>query len=344
MRVLYYPDNRQNPYQALYARALGEYGLEVVPGEHYSDGYLKAQRGKAGAVHLHWLENLIGSRGLRGVWGLRQFCRCARRMGMRVIWTVHNHRPHRSATLADDLAAKVIGRHADLIVVHSCWSAEVVRHWLRPRGQVVVMPHGNYDGCYHPQRDAGPTRAAFGLRGDRPVLGVIGSVRPYRGHELAIEVAGQLPQVQLLIAGRASDAGYGQQIRTMAADHANVTCHLQSLDESAFAEAVQACDVVLLPYDDATTSGQLLAAWTLGRPVVTTDLPPFREFVTPAGDAGRIASANTAVGLAAAVRELLGVQDDRRRQAARAAADLYAWDRVVAPVVEQLRLCKPEAP
>ena len=54
-------------------------------------------------------------------------------------------------------------------------------------------------------------------------------------------------------------------------------CCGEFVSDQAYSDIVAAADAVLLPYRKITGSAVLLAAWTLGRGVVASDLPYFRE-------------------------------------------------------------------
>ncbi len=336
MLARYLPDNPDNPYQSLFARAMADHGIVYEPARHWGEVFADPP---PDAVHLHWTEWLTGEGGnadrLRQVRKLRHQLLRGRRRGVRIIWTVHNHHRHRDPKSADALEHLLLARHADLLIAHSHWSMGYLQRRYRPRGEAVVMPHGNYEHCYHPVTPPLQTRQAFGLDPDRPVLGMVGSMNRYRGCERALQAVRQMePGVQLLLIGSASDPAYPEQLRTAAGDRAGVVIEPGRVDEARFAEAVRACDVVLLPYQEITGSGALLSAWTLGRSVVTSDLPFFREYVRGARDsaAGRVASDDTPRGLAAAAADLLAVDPARREAAALAEAGRYGWPRVVEPV------------
>ena len=340
MQLIYYPDNQLNPYQSLFAHALAAHGIGCAPGETYSDDYLRNRAGDVQGVHLHWLENLVRGHSsfkrLRNIMALRGFMRAARECGMRLIWTVHNHERHAHGQWIDGVADRQVAAQADLLITHSEWSAGHVRDAFKPNCDVVVMPHGNYDGCFHPARPPEQTRRDVGLRSDTPVVGIIGSLRPNRGHGLALDAMPYLDDdVQLFLAGDGSSDD-AAALRTRAEQTPNVVTRWERPNDDTFAEYVQACDVVLLPYDNITGSGALLAAWTLARPVVMTPLPFFEEFAPSDPAAGVVMEERTGEALAASVTRLLAIGAAERSAAARAVAEQYAWERVVEPVARAI--------
>jgi glycosyltransferase involved in cell wall biosynthesis len=319
---------------------MSAHGIDIVRGGDFTNATLRARAEEIDGVHFHWPENLWDGRRsltrLRQIFGFTRYCRLAHRLGLRILWTVHNHERHEDARWVDRIGLHALARTADLVIVHSEWSRDHIARSLRPSGRVVVMPHGNFRGYYHPQQSPAQTRASLGLSPDRPVCGLVGMVRPYRGHETALAALRHLGnRVQLLIAGRPSDEAYGRHVSALARS-AGAVCRLARMDDTQYAEAVQACDVLLLPYAEITGSGALLAAWSLERPVVTSDLPYFREMAPDDPAAGAIADEATPEGLARAILRVLQFPAEHRRNAARAACDRYDWHCVVGVVAESV--------
>ena len=339
MRFQYFPDMKGNPYQRLYAAALAKRGVELEPGKRINDQLLIDHRHEIDGVHFHWLEGLIDAPSmaakLRRVVGLYNYCRCARRIGVRVIWTVHNHHQHEGGSWVDQLGHLVVARNADLIITHSRWSARWVRRWYRPRGRVVAMAHGNYDGCYEPSQTPQQTRDEYNLSHDKPVVGMVGAVRWYRGQDQAIEAALRLAgRVQLLIAGWSRDPAYEAKIQALAQRSDDTVIRPEGLGSANYANAIQACDAILLPYHRVTGSGALMSAWSLGRPVVAYDLPFFAEFIDEGSRAGLLVKTGRVDALAKGIEAILKIPKSEREQAATAEADRYPWDKVVEPVME----------
>lgn len=321
---------------------MAAYGIEVQPGPEFTDRALVERAAEMDGVHFHWIEHLWDARSSLQRWrlllGLSSYCRLARRLGKRILWTVHNHAGHEGVRWGDGFGFRTIARAADLIIVHSRWSGGHIRRMYRPAGEIACMPHGNFDGLYEPRRTPAEARAAYGLDDDRPVCGMIGGIRPYRGHELAIETVRQMGgRCQLLIAGHSLDERYRRRIMEIAACCPYIACHTGKLTDTQYAEMVCACDVILLPYWDITGSGALLSAWTLSRPVIMSDLPFFREFRPDDDAAGLIMGSRTSASLTECIGRMLTIPAAIRGAAARAEADKYHWHKVVKPVAEVLR-------
>jgi len=347
MRIEYFPRSTENRYQETFADAMARRGISMQPAERIEDQLLISRADQIDGIHFHWIEALIGHgsamQRARAIIGLRRYIRTLKRLGKILMWTVHNHARHDGGMWIDALAYRTVARAADVIIAHSQWSADYIRARYHPGGSIVVMPHGNYDGYYHPKKLPAETRRAAGLREDAPVCGVIGSVRPYRGHELAIETAALLgDDCQLFIAGKPSTEEYAATLRSLTGKKANIRCALGRLNDDAYAEALHACDIVLLPYNEVTSSGALLSAWSMARPIVATALPLFEEFERGQLSPGALKTAPpTPAGFADAIRSLLRIDRAKREAAAQAESDRFSWDAVTAPVAEAVFALKP---
>jgi len=337
---LSFPDGWHS-YQVQFARALAADGVRYETGAEFSDRALAA-RPDVDGVHFQWVENLWeGDRWwqqLRLVYGVRRYCSFAKRLGKRILWTVHNHGQHEGDRWGARFGFRSVARKSDLIIVHSRWSEQFIRRSYRPGCPVVHMPLGNLDGVYAPRRDTADVRRDLGLDPDRPVCGMIGGVRPYRGHEVAIDAARSAGgRWQLLVAGYLISPEYGRQVADRAAGCPAIRCQLGNLTDTEYAEFVRACDIILLPYQDITGSAALLAAWTLSRPVVMSDLPFFREYQPADPAAGLVLLERSPAALDAAVDRLLTFPPARRAESSRAEADRYSWDKIIRPVADIIR-------
>jgi glycosyltransferase involved in cell wall biosynthesis len=108
------------------------------------------------------------------------------------------------------------------------------------------------------------------------------------------------------------------------------------LSDQEFADLMGASDAAFLPYRDVTGSAVLLTAIGFGRPVIATDLPYFREVLSPEPEAAALIDGTDPEHWARAIEAFFAGPLDRRRQAASRLADRYSWDRVVVPLAEAL--------
>jgi glycosyltransferase involved in cell wall biosynthesis len=204
--------------------------------------------------------------------------------------------------------------------------------------KVIHMPHGNFRGEYPAARPRNAVLNECGLRQDIPVFGLIGALRAYKGVSLALETArAGLEKMQLIVAGAPLSGFPTAEVEARCAGMENVCFVPRALTEQEFSDFGSACDAFLLPYDRITTSGVMNAALTLGRGVICSDLPYFRECLRDYPDCGRIAIENTAEEFLVAISEYLDIPAMKRGTAAGKFSDSREWSKVVVPVAESLK-------
>lgn len=326
-----------NPYMRLFYAALEPYGVVHVRHAPLEVRALSSEPFSADVLHLHWPEGYWSRPGhavrewIHAV-RLRRFIAQVHGAGLKVLWTVHNLEKHGGATAADRVAYRTLHRMVDLRLFHSEWSRRVALDTYGGAPETtIVMPHGNYDGVYE------PARAGVG-RGETHNLLCIGDLKSYKGIDVAIDAMRSLgDEYRLVIAGRPEDSAYTNRVRQACADDSRITLIERVLTDGEFAELVRASDAVLLPYRGITSSGSLLAAFTLERAVLASDLPYFREIVTPEPQAAVLFAAGDPPSLARGIAEFFTLSPQVRGAAARRLADRYRWSEVVKPVGEWLR-------
>jgi glycosyltransferase involved in cell wall biosynthesis len=199
------------------------------------------------------------------------------------------------------------------------------------------MPHGNFDGVYPVPRRRDVVLAELGLDPTKPVFCCLGYLRAYKGLELACAAVHRVGRdVQLIIGGppyKRHDLG---PLRQWIAKMPQARLIERRLTEQEFADITAVSDAVLLPYLRVTTSGALLAAWSLGTGAIASDLPFFREIRDGVEGALQLFRPDDERDLVRAIEAYTGVPREQRQRSARSAAERYAWDTCVTPVAAWL--------
>lgn len=271
------------------------------------------------------------------------FLRVSHSRNVSVIWTLHNLESHEHWDFLDRRGFSVLARAADLIICHSQHARDACLRKYRPHCPLVVMPHGNYVGVYPPARPREVVLRELGLDPHLPVVGCVGMLRDYKGLDLAFEAVARLSgRVQLICAGGPHPSYDVEALRAKASGMSSAALVARSLSDQEFADYCAACDVMLFPYRKITGSGALLAALSLRRGVVASDLPYFRELLAGHPDAGVLVPPGDVAALARAIESFLAIDPSRRTIAARDLADQFAWEKVIPPVAAALQaLRKP---
>jgi beta-1,4-mannosyltransferase len=277
VRVAVAPVLAENPYQQILERELQTLGATF---EHPKLSLRWALRTRVSVLHLHWLEYLTGSHTREPVhWPkvalrtarLSGVLRLLRARGVRVVWTVHNLRPHDTRHPGFDLAvSRFVGRRAHCVIAHSRYAAELVRRTYRVP-EVAVAYHGAYEDEYSAEgTDRRAARRRLGIPEDAHVVLAFGLIRAYKRIPELIAAFRELPDpaLRLLVAGRPASASIEAEVRRSAADDTRITLMLNHIPDDQVAELHLVADVAALAYRDVFSSSALMLALSLGLPVV----------------------------------------------------------------------------
>jgi len=348
-----------NPYFRLFFDALEPYGIEFAGEFEFDRRWLFDNTEKVDAIQIHFPEILYRNymppllRKLRrripgvsrilqwlsvplwlyGAVYLRRYLATAKRLGMRVIWTYHDEEPHRGATLADRFAYRVLAKAADLIIFHSESGRNQYLANYPHVAEMVLMPHGNYEGAYPAPRPREQVIRSLGLRPDLPMVCCVGSFRAGKGLDLAVSaVAKMAGRVQLVIGGRPSAVFDTKSLEASVAKQDSVVLLPRRLSDQEYADIVCASEAVLLPYREITTSGALLSVLSLHRSVIVSDIPFFREMLGESSPGVSLVRLDRVEDLADAITSHLTVPAMTREAAAKSLADRFAWPSVIGAV------------
>ncbi len=354
-----------NPYIDLFYDALSKYHIDLVGSFSFNEIWFHNNIDSFDAVHLHWPEliwrkytpelvEFLEKQDFHGSWkiakfveriyklffqdkSINEFHKCLKFLKSnekKIIWTWHNIEPHEDVGNQDINGYKILAYEADLIIFHSEYAQNQCRNVYNVTGDTVVMPHGNYDGAYPPPRDRSTVLREIGLAPDLPVAGCLGAIRNYKGFDIACQAISKLNgKVQLLCAGR-HQKEIDKIILEKEIKKINGAVYVSRfITEQEFSDYANACDILLLPYKKITGSGALLVALTLGKCVVASDLPYFREILQKYPKTGILVKPCDPDSLSKGIMELLQVPGDVRKKLAHDLSEEFDWDQIVGHVV-----------
>jgi glycosyltransferase involved in cell wall biosynthesis len=337
LSVLVTPHDRV-PYQELLYRDVAAAGVRV----RYAEGPTPSQtlnlalaplmlawwrlRGFR-ILHIHWVFQFSLPWARRARWA-RQFMEwwftlylfVARLLGYEIIWTAHDLLPF-DPVFANDVRARThLLSKVKIVIALSEATAQELRELGARR--VVVIPHGPFASPYPVTLTRDQARASFGVDVSDVVVSLIGRIEPYKGADILLEAAGQLPstsRIKVLLAGACSDAAYRDElVRLAARAGSRVTVSLEWIPDDHVARYLQATDVAVFPFRTITNSGSVIMAQSFGLPVVITNLASLRDIPEDAA----IRFEPGVENLLAALVEAEGLSETRYRAMSAAA---LAW-------------------
>lgn len=189
--------------------------------------------------------------------------------------------------------------------------------------RVTVLRNGVDLDLFRPA-DRQAARARLGLAGT--TLLSVGHLVERKGHHLVIEALGELPAMELLIAGDGPERGALAALASRLGVAPRVR-FLGAVPHSSLPEIYGAADILVLASSREGWANVLLEAMACGTPVVATRVWGTPEVVARP-EAGELTEERSAKALAAAVRRLLTRLPDRSRT--RSYAEGFGWNETTA--------------
>ncbi len=261
-------------------------------------------------VHVQYLP-MLQSRLPLDLWFV-QFCR---KRGSKIVLTVHDLLPHDTGE-AHKRTFRNLYRMVDGIICHSDnISTKLQAEFAVPAEKVTVIPHGPF--FYDlPATVSDLTLQSFDLEPGKLLVLWQGIIFPYKGIDLLLDawrdVEANNDDARLLIVGTGSPELSDQireQIRRLGLKHVNL--HVRFISTEELVALYRAADIVVYPYRAITTSGALATGLSLGKTIVASNLPVFRELLTDRENA-LLVDPQKSAELSAALLELSN--DSRLRQ------------------------------
>lgn len=230
-------------------------------------------------IHVQYLPMLKWRLPL-DLWFLH-FCRAR---GSKIVLTVHDLLPHDTG---ERYKATFLGLYAfvDAIICHSGSIRDrLQREFDVTAAMIAVIPHGPF--FYDlPAAGDGAALRGYDLPEGVPMVLWQGIIFPYKGIDILLEAWKQVEmrsaEAVLVVAGTGAP-DLLEQIRAQAAALRlqRIRLDFRFLSTEELVALHHAAAVVVYPYNAITTSGALATGLALGKTIVATDLPVFRELLT----------------------------------------------------------------
>jgi len=259
-----------------------------------------------------------------------------RASGIRLADICHNIAPFdisadRTKISKESRLQRAIFRHIyacfDAIFVHSEVNRrEFLRLYGGDGGRVHVIPHGNEGIFLRSGEGSGDEYSSankLGVEGKAPTAIFFGTLTKYKGVEYLLDaiayVRKTLPDVQLIVAGFPNQEIDVEALQRRAAEPdlaGAVKFYLQYVPVEEVADLFEPADVAVFPYLMIYQSGALQVAYSLGKPVVATDVGGLSEAVIE-GETGLLVPPRDSVALAQAITKVLSDREMAHRMGER---------------------------
>lgn len=211
------------------------------------------------------------------------FLELCRKRGSKIILTVHDLLPHDTAEVYKETFHHLYQR-VDGIICHSDHiKTSLEEEFAVSAEKIDVIPHGPF---FYDLPDTGneATLQALGVEPGKVLVLWQGIIFPYKGVDLLLnawqKVEARHENACLVIAGTGAPELLDQirgQISELGLKHVHPEFRFITTEE--LVALYRAADIVAYPYRAITTSGALATGLALGKAIVASDLPVFRELL-----------------------------------------------------------------
>jgi glycosyltransferase involved in cell wall biosynthesis len=280
-------------------------------------------------VHVHWLYVFPFPLVMKGFY---YFCRM---LGLKIIWEMHNIVPHNFKP-KDVVAGSWFYERVDGVIYHSESDIERAEKTLKTKNKKLrlVVPHGSFDHSYENIMERAEARKRLQIPADKKVILCFGFIRKNRGYEYLIEATRDMDDTLVIIAGRLLEKDAYERLLEYQKGAPNMRIFAQWIPDDEVQIFFNACDIVVLPYTQITTSGVIPLAYSFSRPVITSAIGGIKDVVNK--KTGILVPPGEPDALKKAILQLFGMDFEGMGRSAREFSDLHlAWE-PIARKVERL--------
>jgi glycosyltransferase involved in cell wall biosynthesis len=283
-------NEKDNPFQSLLYKALEQ--MKSVQVTEFAPSKIILTKGTK-ILHIHWPDVFLATAKGWRFWAKLAFLRVlfalTRLLGIPVVWTAHNLKRtgQRNAARLETYFWPWFTKRLDGIIYMTVASKrnaeELFEHWCDIPN--AIIPHGHYGPVI-----AAVSSAPSSIIADKAQFLFFGSITKYKNAYKLLNAFLSLPigMATLVIKGRMSGTSPDIQLLQGLNDipynqKADVIFENRFLDDNELVQAIRESELVVFPYSDVLNSGAAIFALSVGRPILASDTPLFRELQAQVG-------------------------------------------------------------
>jgi len=283
MNIWMFPKfSKTNKYNELLSKALEEKGVNI---KDFRQRYIFKMK-KNDILHVHWTHSIYQSN-IKSLFILKSlivlfFIKVLRLKGIKFVWTVHNLYPHsyKFKKLEKWIRKTIMNECSFIIVAANSLKQNVLKEYSIPEEKIKVIPHGHYKNAYKIKGEN--IREKYNIEKQDYLYLFLGAIKPYKGVDSLLLNFQKLSQTNkeeknyLLVAGNASEEIQQELIKQ--SGNSNIIFDFRFIPDDEIADIILACDAVVLPYKEITTSGSAILALSFNKPIVAPKTPFLVEY------------------------------------------------------------------
>lgn len=338
-------EHRCNPYAGLLALALEKLDIHLELGKYaFEREWLESNRKDFEVLHFNWPHHFYRGDDLQTtIKRYSQFAEnleFAKRIGYRIVWTMHNLYPHeRPFPEVDHMGRLLISRAADAVIAHCNFAAELARKTFYRRHNLHVIPHGNFIDVYPNEVTRQEGRKQLGIPEEAFVYIFFGNVRVYKGIETLLDAFLKVKEsdaLLLLMMRQWGNNQYFDEIEGLAKRDGRIRVFTSSyFPDSDFQIYLNSADVAVFPFSEVLTSGSAITALSFGKPVILPRLGCLPELIDQ--NSGILYDTQDDRGLEKALMEIRNRDIEAMGREAYRVAQNLNWDGIALRIVEVYR-------
>lgn len=294
-----YPGKSQRDYTANYNLKTDiKYLINSVNPISYIKTAKYINRCKPDLVIMHWWQPFFAFADL----GILKLLR----KDIKVCICCNNVLPHDKIPFSKFLT-KLVLKQGDMFIVHSKEEERQLFHLLRRKASHIRIPCPDISTFVKTGMSKSEARRKLRFNEQDRIIMFFGFVRKYKGlHHLfhiMEELKDKIQNVKLLVVGDFYEdkEWYFQYIKEKKLEN-QIYIYDHFIPDSEVEPYFIASDVVALPYDSATTSGVIQAAYNFNRPVIVTNVGGLQEAVVD-GKTGYVVEPENEEALSGKIQE-----------------------------------------
>ena len=283
---------------------------------------------KPDIVHIQWIP-LVRKVPFE-IW----FLRFVKKLGIKLVYTVHNVLPHDTGKKFVPVFRRVY-REVDALICHTEGAKNrlALEFSVDPK-RVWVIPHGPllHDAK---RRSMQASKAQLSVPEDVTLVLCQGFIRPYKGLNFLLhgwrKMNASSLNARLLIAGTGESEllkSIKEQVARLGLQE-SVCLDFRFIPDEDLPTYYHAADILVYPYREVTTSGALMTALAYRKAIVATNLSAFQEVLRDK-ETALLVDYGDADALASSLRRLIQAPKERERLAFKLAStgSFNSWSRI----------------
>jgi len=225
-------------------------------------------------IHVHWLYIFPLSIIMKSIYYFLRY------LDIKIIWEMHNILPH-GYKEKDKAISRWFYERVDAIIYHSredVARAKILLDITLDKKHIII-PHGHFNESYANNLSRTRARDILDIPHHYRVILCFGFIKKNRGYEYLVEATKDMKDTLILIVGRILHKSTYRKLLEYRATNPNIVLFPKWIPDEEVQIYFNACDVVVLPYTDITTSGVIPLAYSFKKPVITSAIGGIKDVV-----------------------------------------------------------------